>query len=167
MNCSCVVFISTVTLSIKERWPSVFVTCSVCSFLPDGSNYSFCLPCRLPPHDHLAVSSLMEKFHTALGAVSKRVGWGGGGGCEITLEIMTRSCLAINLIEFILRPSSSLHNLRLPVATCGFGSPAILCTLFHAMTKLEDDSLCEIASVLPKQSPQGQGERTGGGGCML
>lgn len=168
MNCSCIVFIGTVTLSTKERWPSVFITRSVCSFLPDGSNCSFCLTCRLPPHDHLAISLWWKKMsHTrALFPVSKK--GGGRVGGEITLEVTTWICLPINLITFVSPSSPSLHNLCLPDATFGLGNPAICCVLFYVMTKPEDESLREFASVLPKQSLQGQkGQDRRGRMCVV
>lgn len=170
MNCSVfvIVFIGTVTLSTKERWPSVFITCSVCSFLPDGSNCSFCLTCRLPPHDHLAISQWWKKKSHTPGPSSQCPRRGGQIGGEITLEVTTWICLPINLVTFVSPSLPSLYNLCLPDATFGLGNPAVFCVLFYAMTKPEDESLCEFTSVLPKPSLQGQkGQDRRGRMCVV
>lgn len=93
---------------------------------------------------------------------------GGQIGGEITLEVTTWICLPINLVTFVSPSLPSLYNLCLPDATFGLGNPAVFCVLFYAMTKPEDESLCEFTSVLPKPSLQGQkGQDRRGRMCVV
>lgn len=133
--------INTVTSRIEESRPSVFITCTVCSFHPDGTNCSFCLTLCWHAGCHsakdwafsLSVSLFtpMEKFHTTSGAVSKR-GEGvcacvEGGRCDVsmvktTVETMTWAYLAITLVEFV--PPPFLRILCLTVTVFGVAQPA-------------------------------------------
>lgn len=69
-------------LSMEERRPSVFIACTVCSFVPDGTNCSFLsnfvLTCKLTTTPFPSVSwfTPTERFHNTSDAGSKR-----GGGC--------------------------------------------------------------------------------------
>lgn len=117
------------------------------------------------PSRHFPV--MEKKCHTP-GPSSQCPRRGGQIGGEITLEVTTWICLPINLVTFVSPSLPSLYNLCLPDATFGLGNPAVFCVLFYAMTKPEDESLCEFTSVLPKPSLQGQkGQDRRGRMCVV